>query len=163
MQAEFLEALLTACRTRGLRTAVDTCGMAEPATFARIAPLADLFLFDVKVIDEGWHRQVTGASNRAILANLRALAEQHRRVRVRFPLVPGLTDAPSNVEAVGRLLSSLGLQDVDLLPYHRAGLAKYDRLGFATVPIAPPVPTAADVDQAVQLLRSLGLTVHVGG
>jgi pyruvate formate lyase activating enzyme len=163
MQPAFLEAMLTACRARGLHTAVDTCGMAEPATFARVAPLADLFLFDVKVIDDRWHRHVTGASNHAILANLRWLCAEHRRVRVRFPLVPGLTDVGGNVERVGQLLASLGVQDLDLLPYHRAGLAKYDRLGFATAPTTLPVPSAADVDRAAQVLRDCGLAVQVGG
>jgi pyruvate formate lyase activating enzyme len=163
MQPEFLEAMLTGCRARGVHTAVDTCGMADASAFARIAPLPDLFLFDVKVIDEGWHREVTGASNQAILSNLRLLSTNHRRVRVRFPLVPGLTDVRGNVDAVGRLLAGLGLHDVDVLPYHRAGLAKYDRLGFEAAPATLPLPSPADVDKAVQLLRGFGLTVHVGG
>ena len=91
------------------------------------------------------------------------LAATHRRVRVRVPLVPGLTDADDNVEAVGHLLSSLDLRDVDLLPYHRAGLAKYDRLGFETTPADLPVPTGEAIAHAARLLRGCGLKVRIGG
>ena len=163
MQPDFLESMLVACRERALHTAVDTCGMADARTAERVLPLADLVLFDVKVVDEMRHRRITGGSNTAILANLRALAARHTEVRVRFPLVPALTADNENVRAVGGLLASLGLDRVDVLPYHRAGLAKYERIGLGPVLTAVAVPTAAEVDEAVNTLASFGLQVRVGG
>lgn len=163
MQADFLESMLVACRDRGLHVAVDTCGMAEPRTAERVLPLADLVLFDVKVVDEARHRRATGGSNATILANLRALAARRAEVRIRFPLVPALTADDENVRAVGQLLASLGLVRVDVLPCHRAGLAKYERIGQDVVANAVEVPTQAQVDAAVSTLSSFGLEVRVGG
>jgi pyruvate formate lyase activating enzyme len=163
MQPAFLEALLRGCRERGVRTAVDTCGLVDPDTFARFVPQADLFLFDVKARDEARHREITGGSSASILENLQALARARRPVRIRVPLVPGLTDDERNLSGIGSLLRDLALKDVDVLPYHRAGLAKYERLGLEPPPAGLQPPDEAQVTVAVATLRGYGLRVQVGG
>lgn len=162
-QPEFLEALLREAKVRGLHTAVDTSGMAPWDALHSIAGLTDLFLYDLKIVDDDWHRRFTGASNRTILDNLRRLAASHPAVRVRFPLVPGITDDEENVRAVGVLVRSLGLRMIDVLPYHRAGLAKYARLGVEYRLPDTPVPAAEAVDTVTSTLSALGITVRVGG
>lgn len=163
MQPAFLEAMIVRCRARGIHTAIDTCGMADPSVFSRLAALADLVLFDVKAVDPARHQEVTGASNAVILENLRGLATRGHCVRVRFPLVPGMTDDDENVAAVGSLLTGLGLREVDLLAYHRAGLAKYERLGLDPGPAALTPPTPSEVEAAASRLRRCGLDVRMGG
>lgn len=162
MQAPFVEALVDGLRARGIHVALDTSGFGDPAALARLRP--HLFLFDVKAADEDRHRAITGVSNRVILRNLAALI--HRAgpaLIVRFPLVPGLTADDDNVDAVGRLVSSLGIALVDVLPYHRAGLAKYERLGRQyPLPDTQP-PPAEEIARAVEILAAHGLTVRVGG
>jgi pyruvate formate lyase activating enzyme len=125
--------------------------------------MADLVLFDVKAVDPGLHRRITGASNAVILENLRGLASRGQRMRIRFPFVPGMTDDEDNVANVGALLAGLGLRRVDLLAYHRAGLAKYDRLGLDPGPATLTPPSAAEINGAAARLRDCGLEVHVGG
>ncbi len=177
MQAAFLAQLVDECRARAIRVAVDTSGFADPASVDAVRP--DLFLFDVKAVDEAWHRHITGASNRAILENLARLAGRDgagraggagrdlpsppTRLIVRFPLVPGLTDGDDNVRAIARLVASLGIARVDVLPYHRAGLAKYERLGRPyTLPSTEP-PTPDQVRRAVEVFEVYRLNVRVGG
>lgn len=157
MQPAFLAALLDACRAREIHTAVDTSGMAPWETFATISDRVRLFLFDLKIVDDERHRRFTGGSNAQILENLRRLAATHPAVRVRFPLIPGATDDEANVEAIGRLVRSLGLPGVDVLPYHRAGLAKYARLGveYRLPDIRPP--SAGAVAAVVARLGAFGL------
>ncbi len=162
-QPAFVEALLRACRGRGIHTAVETCGVAAEHVLARVAPVTDLFLYDLKLMDERRHRQVTGVSNRAVLDNLARLVASGARVRVRLPLVPGVNDDEENLEATARFLASLGLRELDLLPYHRAGLAKYARLGRAyALPDLPP-PSAEAVEAAVARFGRAGVAVRVGG
>ncbi len=163
MQPDFLVAVLAECRARRIHTAVDTCGLGAPAALARAAASADLFLFDLKLIDDERHREVTGASNARILANLRQLVSERRDVRIRFPLVPGVNDRPGDVEALGQLVASLGLSRVDVLPYHRAGIAKYERLNTAYLLQDTQPPAPAQVDQVVATLARFGLQVQVGG
>ena len=129
-QPAFAEALLEACRSRGLHTAVDTAGAASPEAFERLTRHADLVLFDLKVIDEERHKASTGVSNAAILENLKRLVAAGREVWVRVPLVPGVNDDDDNVRRTIALLRSLGgIRQVGLLPYHAGGLEKARRIG----------------------------------
>ena len=166
-QAGFAAELLRQCRHRRISTAVETCGLAGMKALLSVAEWTDLFLYDVKIVDEARHRELTGASNRPILENLRILAGGHR-VRVRFPLVPGVNDDEDDVRALGASVAALGLTEVDVLPYHRAGLAKYARFdrqapGLIGPPgaVAPPGPSRFEA--VIDLLREYGLDARVGG
>lgn len=162
MQAGFLAEALAACRARRLHTAVETSGFA-PWSAVEVAAGADLVLYDLKIVDDERHRRFTGVSNRPILENLVRLAGLHRAVRVRVPLVPSVNDDADHLVALGRFVASLGLAEVDLLPYHTAGVAKYNRLGrpYALPDVSPPTPDA--VNEARARLGRCGLVVHVGG
>jgi pyruvate formate lyase activating enzyme len=163
MQPVFTLEMLAACRAAGVHVAVDTCGQVDPDVLMEAAGDADLFLFDLKIIDEDRHRAFTGASNFRILQNLERLAAVHSQVLVRFPLIPGVNDDDENVRAMGAFLASLHLTRVDVLPYHRAGLAKYERLQrpYRLGHVQPP--STDQVARAVRLLEGCGLIVRPGG
>ncbi len=91
MQPEFLAALLDGCRRERVHTAVDTSGYAPGGVFNAIAARADLLLFDLKLMDDAEHRACTGVSNRPILENLAAAARDGRPLRIRFPVIPGIS------------------------------------------------------------------------
>ncbi len=130
-QPEFLMALLGACRAEGISTAVSTCGAVPREVLAAAEPLVDLFLFDVKHLDPGQHRALTGRDNQEILGNLRWLAARRPgEVLVRMPLVPGANDSEANLGATRALLEELGLTRFEVLPYHELGASKYEELGF---------------------------------
>lgn len=163
LQPDFASALLHACRARRLHTAVETCGAGDADALARLAAHTDLFLYDLKLMDDERHRRETGASNRATLDNLARLVRLGAHVRVRFPLVPGITDDEGNVAALGAFVASLGLKEIDILPYHRAGIAKYRRLGRTySIPDIQP-PSNGTLAAAAGRLTGFGLHVHVGG
>jgi pyruvate formate lyase activating enzyme len=163
-QPEFLHALLAACRAASLPTAVDTCGFASRERLLALAPLVDLFLFDVKLVDDARHRALTGLPAAPILDNLRALGAAHGNVWIRVPVVPGHTDAEADVAATAALVASLpGVRRVCLLPYHRTGAPKASRLGraYALPEIVPPPPESLETLAA--LFRDRGLAVQIGG
>jgi pyruvate formate lyase activating enzyme len=163
MQPAFVREMASACRMSGIHVAVDTCGHADTAALVDVARDTDLFLFDLKMMDEERHRAFTGASNARILANLERIAAVHGNIQVRFPLIPGVNDDDANVREMGAFLASLRLTRVDVLPYHRAGIAKYERLQRPyPLPDTQP-PTADQVSRAVRLLESCGLIVRPGG
>jgi pyruvate formate lyase activating enzyme len=129
-QPRFLEELLSALKRKGYHLTVDTCGQAEFAVLERIAALADLFLFDLKVMDEETHRRYTGVSNRLILENLTRLCAPGNPVAVRLPLLAGVNDDEENIRALAAFLGRLkGIRRIHLLPYHPGGLEKARRLG----------------------------------
>ncbi|MCX5971446.1 MAG: glycyl-radical enzyme activating protein [Coprothermobacterota bacterium] len=162
-QGEFLLALLAECKARGMATAIDTCGYAPPELVCRAACLSDLFLFDLKVMDEPLHRQLTGISNVLILANLQELVKRGARVVVRFPVIPGLTDAPSNIHQIGQYLAGIEAKELELIPYHASGQGKYQGLGrsYECQEIVPPSPQA--LEELAQHFSRLGVPTKIGG
>jgi pyruvate formate lyase activating enzyme len=162
-QPIFLEALLKQCRARRIHTAVETCGFAPPRTLLAIARWTDLFLYDLKLVDDDRHVRATGQSNRRILENLPLLCARHHRVRVRIPLIGGMNDDRANIRAIGAFLAELPVSEVDILPYHAAGIAKYARLDRPYRLNASAVPSADAIEIAVETLSRCGLDVQVGG
>lgn len=164
LQPEFLAAMLESCRARGIHTAVDTCGFGCTDRLRAMAQRTDLFLYDLKLMDDVRHREHCGVSNRPILENLRALGQWHHNIWLRVPLIPGVTDDDANLEAIGRLAASIpGIRQVNLLPYHRTGLQKLRRLGRAEPPLETESPSRERVESAVKLFRGLNLTAKAGG
>jgi pyruvate formate lyase activating enzyme len=147
-QPAALEALLVACRDHRIHTAIETCGAAAPDTLLRLCGLADLVLYDVKFVDSDRHRQFTGAPNTTILANLTALLRVHPNVLVRVPVIPGVNDT----EDFRSLCDTLPIHPaVQLMPYHRAGVDKYRRLGREyQLPDTEP-PTAPEMSRITAL------------
>jgi pyruvate formate lyase activating enzyme len=163
-QPEFLTALLTACRAAGLHSAVDTCGFSSRERLLALTPLVDLFLFDVKLVDERRHLCLTGLPVAPILGNLRALAAIHANVWIRIPVVPGHTDDEADVAATASLVAGLpGVHRISLLPYHRTGAAKARRLGRDDPLDALHPPPAERLEALAALLRERGLAVQIGG
>jgi pyruvate formate lyase activating enzyme len=163
-QIRFLRALLETARTHGLHTAVDTCGSGPREELLGLVPLVDLFLFDVKLVDDSRHLELTGLPTGPILENLRALTRVHRNVWIRVPIVPGHTDDEADVSAIARLVGELpGVERVSLLPFHRTGGAKARRLGrpFPLESLAPP--SADRMEALAGLFRERGLDVSIGG
>jgi pyruvate formate lyase activating enzyme len=129
-QPEFLAEIIQESKTAGIHTAVETCGYCSQADLERIIPLVDLFLFDIKIVDPKKHMEFTGKSNRVILDNLRYLAKQGKRIIIRFPLIPGITDTQENISDIIELMNRLQLTEINLEPYHSLGVPKYTELGM---------------------------------
>lgn len=162
-QPEFLGALLHACRARKVHACLDTCGYAPREVFTFFIDTVDLFLYDLKLMDDADHQKYTGVSHWRILDNLRTLDELHKRVIVRFLVIPGVTDTEGNVSATLDFLSSLkSLREVSLLPYHRIAAEKYRRLSRKNEMEEVPPPS----DEMMKSLRSrfedCGMRVTIG-
>jgi pyruvate formate lyase activating enzyme len=163
LQADFVEALLAACRTQRIHTVLDTCGYAESHVVDRIRMDVDLFLFDLKLMDPARHKQFTGVGNDRILANLELLARSRSNIVIRIPVIPGVNDDENNLTAVSRFLSPLKLNRIDLLPYHRIASGKYARLGL-TYRMENVLPPADEHLQAMAArLGRDGFHVRIGG
>jgi pyruvate formate lyase activating enzyme len=167
-QPEFLEALLAASRREGLDTAVDTCGFAPEDQLLGLAQLTDLFLYDLKTLDERRHEEFTGTSNRIILSNLQALGRVHKNIWIRLPIVPGWNDGEDELKSTARFVAGLrGITQVNLLPYHALHQHKTSTAADGngrpnTCPeIDPPSPER--LRELSRLFEAEGLKTIVGG
>jgi glycyl-radical enzyme activating protein len=160
-QVEFAEALLAGAKEAGLHCCVETCGFAPFEDFERVMPLTDLFLYDIKETDDARHRDGTGVSNEMILENLRALHDAGARVRVRLPIVPGRTDRDDHFRAVASLVAKMpGIEGVEIMPYHRLGEDKLERLGLDSEQrAAASPPSDEEIERWSRRLELLGVRV----
>jgi pyruvate formate lyase activating enzyme len=164
MQPEFLLELLDACGDLDLHRTVDTTGCADERLLLKVARRTDLFLYDLKLMDDEKHRQYTGVSNERILANLTRLAQNNARIQVRMPVIPGINSDAENIAKTADFIHSLGrVEHISLLPFHDSAGGKYRRLGmqFISEHMQPP---AADLMQGIAArLEKSGLKVTIGG
>lgn len=164
LQSEFLEAVLKRCREMEIHTAVDTSGFASLETVQRIAGLTDLFLFDIKLVNEEKHLLYTGVSNRKIMENLRWLVSENRNLVIRFPVIPGITETGENIEELKKLLQELkGIRQLSLLPFHNIAAGKYERFGMENRFASKESMTREHLEPLKAELESLDLEVTIGG
>ena len=162
-QPEFLGELVRGAKARDIHTVLDTSGYAPWQVLDGLRGHVDLFLYDLKAMDEAQHRRITGVSNAPILANLERLAARGHRIVLRLPLVPGANDDDANVRATGRLAARLGLEQIVVLPFHRLGSDKYERLGRHYALPDTETPSEARVLAVLEILRSTGIAAERTG
>ncbi len=164
LQPEFLLELLKSCKHKGLHTALDTSGAASWRVIGRVRLYVDLFLYDLKGLDDQAHRKFTGVSNRLILSNLKRLSELGHNIVLRVPLIPGVNDSPEAIAAIGSFAVSLPhLVGLEVLPYHQAGVEKYRRLEKAYALAGIPSPSKEKIESIAEVLRNYSLNIQVGG
>jgi pyruvate formate lyase activating enzyme len=125
----FTVELLRTLKTEGISAGVDTSGHVPWANVEPVLPYVDFFLWDIKHMNPQRHKELTGASNELILDNLRGVSERKVPVYVRVPVMPGYNDSEENVAATCEFSRGLPtLVEIDLLPLHHLGKARYDSL-----------------------------------
>ncbi|MCH7658022.1 MAG: glycyl-radical enzyme activating protein [Bacteroidetes bacterium] len=165
LQYEFLGYLLHACKHKGIHTAVDTTGYIKREKFESIYKLSDLFLYDLKHMDERLHKKYTGVSNKLIIENLEWLSERKRKIIIRFPVVPGYNDSEKNIDLMRLLLEKLypNVNQIDLLPYHRMSGSKAERFGLEQQIAGIEKPDPAQLESIRKKFEETGFTVGIGG
>ena len=130
-------------------------------TATSISSLTDLFLYDVKVINDELHKKMTGVSNAVILENLKMLSTLKTEIIVRIPLIPGINDDEKSIADLGEFVSPLHVKEVAILPYHKSGVEKARKLKKSIQVVDPPSPER--IQTIEKKLISSGLTVKRGG
>lgn len=137
------------CGENSVHVAVDTAGNVPWKCFETVMPYVDLFLYDIKMLDNEKHRRYTGASNERILDNLKRLLSSGKAVIVRIPVIPSINATAEDMRKIRDFLDENGGAPVELLPYHRLGENKYRALGM--LPKKFDVPT----DETMRELKKI--------
>lgn len=163
-QPAFAIALLEELRARGIRTALDTSGLANGDVLLRASAAADLILYDLKIMDDAAHRRWTGVSNALIFDNLRHLSALGTPVWIRIPLMAGVNDGDENIAASIAFLKTLpAVRRVDLLKYHKGGQEKYKNLDqMSAFRIFEP-PSEDRMETIRRAFAEAGFNVSLGG
>lgn len=146
MQADFCAELLAKCKEKGLNTAVDTCGLVPKESLDKVISYTDVFLYDIKAIDENVHIKCTGVSNKLILENIKYLDDAGCNIEVRIPYVPGYND--DQIEKIAEFLKNIkNLVRVRVLPYHNYAGSKYGSLGMVNT-LPESIPSDEEIKKA---------------
>ncbi len=163
-QPDFLYSLLAACKEKNIHTTVDTSGYTSIEHIKKCAPLIDLFLYDLKFINDKSNTQYTGVSNKKILDNLNYLCRKEHQVIIRIPIIPYITDTEENLSQLAEYIVSLHtIKKVDILAFHNTGRDKFQKLGLEykmkdTIP-----PGNEHMLQIKEFFETYGLVVKIGG
>ena len=162
-QHEFLLEILKQCKAEGIHTAVDTTGFAPWSSIEPVLPYTDLFLYDLKNMDSRLHKLATGVPNELILENAQKIAKAGGKFQIRIPMIPLFNDSQESFEQFGKFILTLGdaVEVVQLLPYHKMGTVKWERLQRHNK-VFESVPPKDELVQARKAyLESLGLNVMI--
>jgi pyruvate formate lyase activating enzyme len=160
MQGEFLLALVRAIKETKVHVALETSGICDYRVYESLLPYVDLFLYDCKETDPVLHKKFTAVDNKPILDTLRKLYAAHANILLRCPVVKGLNAREEHFKALAALSKEMpDLIGVELLPYHKLGASKVERMGLEPQEEFEQVPRE-ESDVWVETLRSFGARVY---
>ena len=163
-QADFVAAFFKRCREAGIGTCLDTSGYTDPDTLQKVLEFTDYVLYDIKLMDTGSHKLFTGVPNDLILSNARLVAASGVPMLYRIPLISGVNDSAQNLEETARFVERLANKPaVELLPYHRLGIAKYRTLDRPYPGETFTTPTAEQLEVARRIFEEHGISCNIGG
>lgn len=166
LQHGFLLSALKACKKEGYHTSVDTSGYSSAESFRGILPYTDLFLLDIKHLDDSVHKELMGGSNRQILLNYMLLLDSGKDIIVRIPVIPGYNDDMPHLEMLREFLIQTrkeNLKKICLLPFHKTGSSKYKRMNMQYLMEGTIPPSAERMKELKKFFSETGIKVKIGG
>jgi pyruvate formate lyase activating enzyme len=166
LQSDFLLDVLNACKTKGYHTAVDTSGYSSVENYQAIIPFTDLFLIDLKHLDEAKHIESTGVANSGILNNYRLLLNSGKDIMIRIPVIPGYNDDHDHLERLKQFITDTknsSVKKINLLPFHTIGASKYRRFNLPYRMRGIEPPDNEKMKRIKELFEETGISVKIGG
>lgn len=129
-QPSFVKVLFGLCHEDGISTCSETSGFASPQVLEELLPSTDYLLFDLKHLVSAVHERFTGVPNKLILENAKTAVKSGVHVLFRSPVIPGINDSLENIMETAHFIIELQGKNaaIELLPYHRMGVVKYEAL-----------------------------------
>ncbi|MGY3716361.1 pyruvate formate-lyase-activating protein [Sutcliffiella cohnii] len=162
LQIDFLVALFKKCKELGIHTTIDTSAgcFSNSKKFLEsldeLLKYTDLFLLDLKQINNEKHKELTSLPNTHILQFAKLLSDRNVPVWIRHVLVPTKTDDEQDLKELGEFIQTLSnVEKIEILPYHQMGVYKWEQLGipYALKDVNPP--SEESVKKAKELLGSI--------
>jgi glycyl-radical enzyme activating protein family len=165
MYPEALKNLLIRCGREGIHRAIDTSGYVKSSVVEMILPHADLFLYDLKLMDMHAHRIWAGADNALILKNLRLISDKGKEYHIRIPLIEGVNTGEDNIMGTVAFLDTLKRKPavIGLLPYHTIASKKYEKLGKTYDENSMSEPSKEKQAHILSVFTENGFNAVIGG
>lgn len=162
LQIDFVTELFRLAKEKGVNTCLDTSGnpfsLEEPfkSKFDELMKYTDLFMLDIKHMDDAAHQKLTGQTNQNILEMAAYLSDHGKAMWIRHVLVPGITTEEDELYRLRSFLDTLKtVERVEVLPYHTLGVFKWKELGIPYQLEGVDPPTKEQIDRAKEILGAL--------
>ena len=161
-QHEFSREVLKKCREAGVHTAIETSMYAKQEIFESFFDLVDLFIVDLKILDNDMHKKYTGTENGIIHSNFKRLVEENKNILVRIPLIPGITATDDNIRSIGEFVYSLSPgTEMELINFNPLAENKYRLMGEEHDYLKEMQPySEEELDHFYSLLTEIGIGVR---
>lgn len=162
LQIDFVTELFKLAKEKGVNTCLDTSGnpftVEEPffGKFNELMKYTDLFMLDIKHIDDEEHKKLTGQTNKNILDMAQYLSKNGKKMWIRHVLVPvpGITTDERYLKQLREFIDTLKTVDrVEVLPYHTLGVFKWKELGIPYQLDGVEPPTEEQIECAKRILN----------
>lgn len=134
LQIDFLINVCKKLKENGIHIAIDTAGNFDSSDkkLNELLNYVDLFLFDIKHIDDTLHKDLVGVSNEKILSLAKYISNEKKiKMWIRIVYIPGITDKKDSIERYKKFIKLLSsVEKVEILPYHEMGKYKWKELGL---------------------------------
>ena len=162
LQLDFLIELFTEAKRYNIHTCLDTSGATFDLSneerlkkFDKLLSVCDLIMLDIKHSDKSAHRELCGGELDTTLDFLNYLCNQSAEVNIRHVIVPDITYDENQLRGIGKILKGYGnIKKIDVLPYHKLGIAKYDSLGINYPLRSTEALSSADAARALEIIES---------
>ena len=164
LQREFVKTVLRKCKETYIHTCVETTACLPTDFFMQVMQYVDWVFVDIKLMDPRGHKNLTGVDNGLILKNIETLAraDWDGALIIRIPVIPGVNDSDENVQATARFVSNIGLEVINILPFHRLGESKYRKTGKIYEFADQTPPSDEHMDRLKGIVEKEGLVCFVG-
>lgn len=163
MQIDFVEEMLKRLKEEGISTAIDTCGAVSFDVLERSAKYTDLFLYDIKLMDDQKHKEYIGISNKIVIDNLIKLSKIHDNINIRMPIIEGINADNNHIEETLGIIKDLNIEKINLLPYHDIAKHKYYKLGIGYDEKKMSKPSDEKMNVYKAMFEKAGYKVKIGG
>ena len=165
MQRHFIPEMLKRCKQSYMHTCVETNSCLPPEYYLNVMEYIDWVFTDIKHMDSDAHKALTGMKNNLILKNIEALAKKpawNGFIVPRIPVIPDKNDSDDNIGATADFVKSIGLDVINILPFHRLGESKYRQLGRTYRFAGQEPPSEELMSHIKKIIESRGLVCFVG-
>lgn len=157
-QIDFVMDVFTQLKAHGIHTCIDTSGYYfnenTKKRYDQLLEVCDLFLLDIKHMDDAKHKKITGVSNKNPLAFAQYLSQKHKPMWIRHVLVPGYSDGMNDLINLRVFINQLSsVEKVEVLPYHTMGVNKYKQMNLIYPLDHVEAPSKELIQQAKDILE----------
>ena len=155
MQWEFVAELFARLKDAGIHTALDTSGIGNKNGAEEVLKYTDLVLCDLKFSTDEDYRRYCGGALGQVLSFLDRTEQLGIPLWIRYVVVPGLTDGEESIKEIARRAHQYSnLEKLELLPFRKLCISKYEALGIPFSLNDYPECTASVLEELNRTIKS---------